>query len=181
MTCAYVKYNTEVLKQSRDKILLLLLLNLLLINNKGDAKSRWNHLTICFANKGRKDQVQIPVEGTCALMQPSEVGVPSRSITCAVTVAKGHGTRSRAQVMRTAPSVKISTRKVPFQSPLCLFFLVQLALLPHWLPIRSSLAAQCLGEGISALFITNSEPRGKRATRHQNVSSDLGNGETKSL
>lgn len=122
------------------------------------------------------------MEGTCALRcSPVNLGVPYKSIARAVTVAKVQSTRSGAKVMGTAPSAKMSARKVPCQNPLCLFVPVQLALLPQWLPRRSALAAQCLGEGISALFITDSEPRGKRATRRQNVSSGLGNWETKSL
>lgn len=36
-TCAYEKCNTEVP-----------------VNNKADAKTRWDHLTICFANKGTR-------------------------------------------------------------------------------------------------------------------------------
>lgn len=137
-------------------------------------------MTICFANKGTKDQVQSPVEGTCAhRCCPMNLGVANKSITWAVRVARVQGTRSCAQVMRTAPPAKICARKVPCQLLSC--FLVQLALLPQWLPIRLSLAAQCLGEGISALFITNTEPRGKRVTRHQNVQSGLGKWETKNL
>lgn len=83
-----------------------------LINNKGDVKTRWDHLTICLANEGTKNEVQHPVGGSCEhIHSPMNLTLDNKPISVAMTVTKMYVTPSNAQMTRKALSGRLVQEK----------------------------------------------------------------------